>query len=213
MVVALSCSDQQQESDQKLKGERPNLVLILADDMCYSDIGSYGGEINTPNIDKLAHNGLRFTNFYNTARCSPPRASLLTGLYPHQAGVGKLVYREYGGSYQGYINKQSVTLAEELQESGYKTMMSGKWHVGHKEKSHWPVSRGFDRFYGIHVHIDSYYTVLNCCSVYLDGEEHIPPTYDPQNHLHPNEDWYTTDVFTDYGIQFLNEEVMEQDTN
>lgn len=213
VVVTFSCTDQQQESDQKLKGERPNIVLILADDMGYSDIGSYGGEISTPNLDNLAENGLRFTNFYNAARCSPTRASLLTGLYPHQAGVGKLVYRDYGGAYQGYLNKQSVTLAEVLKKAGYKTMMSGKWHVGHKEKSHWPINRGFDRFYGIHIHVDSYYNVLNCCSVYLDGEEQIAPTDNPKNHLNPGEKWYTTDVFTGYGIQFLNKEVKEQNSD
>ncbi len=187
--------------------KRPNIVLILADDMGYSDIGSYGAEIQTPSIDKLADNGLRFTNFYNTARCSPSRASLLTGLYPHQAGVGRLVYRDFGGAYQGYLDEQTVTLAEVLGEAGYKTMMSGKWHVGHQKEEYWPINRGFDRFYGIHIHVDSYFKVLNCCSVYLDGEERIPPTDDPKNHLHPEKDWYTTDAFTDYSIHFLDEEV------
>jgi len=207
MVMAISCTEEVDTSDQKLKGERPNIVLILADDMGYSDLGSYGGEIETPNIDALAERGLRFTNFYNTARCSPSRASMLTGLYSHQAGVARLVYRDYGGAYQGYLNQESVTLAEMLKEAGYKTMMSGKWHVGHKEESHWPVNRGFDRFYGIHEHVDSYYTVLNCCSVYLDGEEHIAPTDDPVNDLHTEKDWYITDVFTDYGIHFLDQEL------
>lgn len=213
ICTAIACTDEEDTSDQKLKGERPNIVLILADDMGYSDLGSYGGEIETPNIDGLGENGLRFTNFYNTARCSPSRASMLTGLYSHQAGVARLVYRDYGGSYQGYLNQESVTLAEVLKEAGYKTMMSGKWHVGHKEESHWPVNRGFDRFYGIHEHVDSYYTVLNCCSVYLDGKEHITPTDNPQENLNPNQDWYTTDVFTDYGINFLNEEVQNSNSD
>lgn len=213
IAAGISCSRQDSSGDQKLKGQRPNIVLIMADDMGYSDLGSYGGEINTPNLDKLAENGLRYTNFYNAARCSPTRASLLTGLYPHQAGVAKLVYRNNGGAYQGYLNKQSVTLAEVLNKAGYKTMMSGKWHVGHKERAHWPVNRGFDRFYGIHIHVDSYYKVLNCCSVYLDGKEHIAPTKDPQNSLHPEKDWYTTDAFTDYGIHFLNEEVRDQQSD
>lgn len=211
LAVAISCSDQRKKNT--IKGERPNIVIILADDLGYSDIGSYGGEINTPNLDQLSDNGLRFTNFYNNARCSPSRASLLTGLYPHQAGVARLVYRDHGGAYQGYLNRESVTLAEMLRESGYKTMMSGKWHVGHKEEAHWPVNRGFDRFYGIHIHVDSYYKVLNCCSVYLDGEELTPPTNDPVNHLRPDEDWYTTDVFTDYGIHFLNEVVQEKESD
>lgn len=190
--------------------KKPNIVLILADDLGYSDIGAYGGEINTPNLDKLAYEGLRFTNFYNAVRCCPTRASLLTGLYPHQAGVGMMVYHNRGGSYQGFLNKSSVTLAEVLKEAGYKTMMSGKWHVGHKEESQWPTGRGFDRFYGIHIHVDSYWKVLEHCDVYLDGKLHIPATNDPKNDLHPEKEWYTTDVFTDYGIHFLNEEVADK---
>lgn len=209
MATAIACTDAEDGSDQELKGERPNIVLFLADDMGYSDLGSYGGEIKTPNLDGLAENGLRFTNFYNTARCSPSRASMLTGRYPHQAGVARLVYRDYGGAYQGYLNRESVILAEVLNEAGYKTMMSGKWHVGHKKEEQWPVNRGFDRFYGIHEHVDSYYTVLNCCSVYLDGKEHIAPTDNPENDLYPDKDWYTTDAFTDYGIRFLDEEVQD----
>ena len=189
---------------------RPNIVLILVDDMGFSDLGCYGGEINTPNIDALAYEGLRFTNFYNTGRCCPTRASLLTGLYPHQAGVGRMVYNNYGGAYQGFLNNQAVTLAEVLGPAGYKTMMSGKWHVGH-QPGQWPTDRGFERFYGIHIHVDSYYKVLKGCDVYLDGELLIPETDDPVNHLFPENDWYTTDVFTDYAIQFLNEESKDSD--
>ena len=189
---------------------RPNVVLILADDLGYSDVGAYGGEIRTPHLDQLAYDGIRFTNFYNAARCCPTRASLLTGLYPHQAGVGMMVYHNRGGSYQGFLNRSSVTLAEVLREAGYKTMMSGKWHVGHKEVSQWPTSRGFDRFYGIHIHVDSYWKVLENCDVYLDGKLHIPATDDPKNDLYPEKDWYTTDVFTDYGIHFLNQEVVDK---
>lgn len=189
---------------------RPNIVLILADDMGYSDLGCYGGEINTPNIDSLAYNGVRFTNFYNAARCCPTRASLLTGVYPHQAGVGRMVYGDFGGAYQGYLNRTSVTLAEVLKSAGYKTMMSGKWHVGHKEASQWPTSRGFDRFYGINIHVDSYWKVLQGCDVYLDGKLHIPATENPKNDLNPEQDWYTTDVFTDYGMHFLDQEVVQK---
>jgi len=191
--------------------QRPNILLILADDMGYSDIGCYGGEIQTPALDQLAAGGLRFTNFYNAARCCPTRASLLTGLYPHQAGVGLMVYGpDRGGGYRGFLNRNSVTLAEVLQRAGYKTMMSGKWHVGHRE-GQWPTDRGFERFYGIHIHVDSYYKVLEGCDVYLDGELHIPDTSHPVNQLRPAQDWYTTDVFTDYALHFLDEEVAEQE--
>jgi len=203
-ILCLGCSN------DAAKDDRPNILLILVDDMGFSDLGCYGGEIHTPNIDALAHQGLRFTNFYNTGRCCPTRASLLTGLYPHQAGVGRMVYNNYGGAYQGYLNNQAVTLAEVLRTAGYKTMMSGKWHVGH-QAGQWPTDRGFDRFYGIHIHVDSYYKVLKGCEVYLDGELLIPETADPQNHLFPDQDWYTTDVFTDYAMHFLSEEPPNSD--
>ena len=201
MILGFSCASED---------NRPNIVVILVDDMGFSDLGCYGGEIKTPNIDALAYEGLRFTNFYNTGRCCPTRASLLTGLYPHQAGVGRMVYNNYGGSYQGFLNNQAVTLAEVLGPAGYKTMMAGKWHVGH-QPGQWPTDRGFERFYGIHIHVDSYYKVLKGCDVYLDGEMLIPETDDPVNHLFPDNDWYTTDVFTDNAIQFLNEESKDSD--
>ncbi len=186
-------------------GKKPNILLILADDMGYSDIGCYGGEINTPNIDKLARDGVRFTQFYNAARCCPTRASLLTGLYPHQAGVGDMVYRNQGPAYLGYLNNSTVTLAEVLKEAGYKTLMSGKWHVGHKEETQWPSHRGFDRFYGIHIHVDSYYKVLENCDVYLDDKIQTPFTDNPVNEINPGLEWYTTDVFTDYALKFIDE--------
>jgi len=129
---------------------RPNIVLIMVDDMGYSDIGCYGGEIRTPNLDKLAAGGVRFTQFYNAARCCPTRASLLTGLYPHQAGMGGMVTTGGAkpGAYQGYLNDRCVTIAEVLREAGYSTLMSGKWHVG-EERPNWPVDRGFDKYYGL----------------------------------------------------------------
>ncbi|MBT4139234.1 MAG: sulfatase-like hydrolase/transferase, partial [Candidatus Latescibacteria bacterium] len=133
---------------------RPNILLILNDDMGFSDIGCYGGEVQTPNLDRLASNGLRFTQFYNTARCCPTRASILTGLHPHQASVGHMMNdRGYEG-YRGDLNFQSVTIAEALKTAGYSTYMSGKWHITrHTEddgpKHSWPRQRGFDRFFGI----------------------------------------------------------------
>ncbi len=184
--------------------DRPNIVLIMADDMGFSDIGCYGGEIPTPNIDALAADGVRFTQFYNTGRCCPTRASLMTGLYPHEAGVGHMVYNNKGVGYLGYLNDQCVTIAEVLGDAGYHTMMTGKWHVGH-QPGQWPTDRGYSRFYGIHIHVDSYFKVLRGCPVFHNGELVIPPTADPQNTLHPDQEWYTTDVFTDWSLKFLDE--------
>jgi arylsulfatase A-like enzyme len=184
--------------------DRPNIVLIMADDMGYSDIGCYGGEINTPNIDALAAGGLRFTQFYNTGRCCPTRASLMTGLYPHEAGLGHMVYADRGPGYHPFLNRRSVTIAEVLRDSGYRTMMTGKWHVGH-QKGQWPTDRGFERFYGIHIHVDSYFKVLQGCPVYHDDKLVIEPTANPENTLHQDQEWYTTDVFTDWSLKFLDE--------
>lgn len=144
-----------------MKANRPNIILILADDMGYSDIGCYGSEIATPNIDRLSANGVSFTQTYNCARCCPSRASLLTGLYPHQTGVGHMVANLGHSSYQGYLNDRCVTLAEVLRSGGYRTLMCGKWHVGGgydaKNPATWtpgdeghpiPTTRGFERFYG-----------------------------------------------------------------
>ena len=186
------------------KEKQPNIILILADDMGYSDIGCYGGEIETPNLDRLAAGGLRFIQFYNAARCCPTRASLLTGLYPHQADVGHMVYKDEGPGYRGRLNQNCVTLAEVLKTAGYHTMMAGKWHVGHK-KGVYPSDRGFDRFYGIHIHVDSYFKVLRGCPVFLNGTQLIAPTADPANTLAPKQEWYTTNVFTDYALKFLDE--------
>lgn len=184
--------------------ERPNIVLIMADDMGYSDVGCYGGEINTPNIDQLAAGGLRFTQFYNTGRCCPTRASLMTGLYSHESGVGHMVYQDRGDGYHPFLNKQCVTIAEVLRDAGYRTMMSGKWHVGH-QKGQWPTDRGFEHFYGIHIHVDSYFKVLPGCPVYHNDKLVLTPTTDPVNQLHPEQPWYTTDVFTDWSLKFLDE--------
>lgn len=137
--------------------ERPNIVLIMSDDMGYSDIGAYGGEVNTPNLDQLAAQGLKFTQFYNMARCCPTRASLMTGLYPHQTGIGHMtntpndfeLHDHDIAEYRGFLNNTSVTLAEVLKAAGYSTLMTGKWHLGIRDKRKWPLQRGFDKFYGI----------------------------------------------------------------
>lgn len=125
------------------RGESPNIVVILVDDMGFSDIGCYGSEIATPELDKLAAGGLRFTQFYNTARCCPTRAALLTGLYSHQTGVGHMTEDRVSPGYRGRLNDECVTLAEALRPAGYFTAMTGKWHVG-QNHGVTPWGRGFE---------------------------------------------------------------------
>ena len=187
-------------ADQK----QPNIVVIMADDAGFSDFGCYGGEIETPVLDKLAANGLRFSQFYNTGRCCPSRAALLTGLYQHQAGMGHMTKDRGLPSYSGTILPNVPTLAERLRQGGYRTMMTGKWHLGTEPKQS-PIARGFDRFYGTRNFIDSYFTVLEHCPVFLDDKIVLPGTETPVNHLHPDQEWYTTDVFTDYALHFMDE--------
>src|SRR5215510_10625196 len=154
---------------------RPNIVVILVDDMGWSDIGSYGGEIPTPNLDALAAKGVRFTQFYNTARCSPSRASLLTGLYPHQAGMGHLdnIVREGSSGTTGRLNEHCVTMAEVLREAGYFTAMAGKWHLGQQHGTP-PWQRGFMRSlnsrYG-EIYFPKEQTRPGTENLYLNGQE------------------------------------------
>ncbi len=149
---------------------QPNIILILADDMGFSDIGCFGSEIATPNLDRLAAGGARFSQMYSFARCCPSRAALLTGLYPQQAGVGHMVNNRGTRAYQGYLRDDAVTIAEVLKGAGYQTMMSGKWHVGGYlpalEPETWqpgsdgfpsPLTRGFDRFFGTLVGAGSFF--------------------------------------------------------
>ncbi len=183
---------------------RPNVVIIFADDLGYSDIGCFGGEIETPNLDRLAENGVRFSQFYNTARCCPARASLLTGLYPHQAGVGFMVYRNYGEGYRGNLNDHCVTFGEVLDSAGYQTMMVGKWHSGHVPESR-PEARGFGHFTGIYPHIDSYWKVLSNCDIYRDKKIFISAQEEPLNPYHPDQEFYTTDFFTDVALDYVDQ--------
>lgn len=177
--------------------KRPNILVILTDDMGYSDIGCYGSEIRTPNIDKLANNGVRFTHFYNTARCSPTRASLLTGLYPHQAGMGHLANSNYDEEgYRNDLSRNAVTMAEVLKSAGYSTYMAGKWHIckdisPNGDKSNWPLQRGFQRFFG----------TLNGSGSYYD-----PGTLVSNNtFVAPGKDFYYTNAISDTTVKFIRE--------
>jgi arylsulfatase A-like enzyme len=180
---------------------RPNILVILADDMGFSDLGCYGSEIQTPNLDAMAREGVRFTQFYCAARCCPSRASLLTGLHPHQAGMGGMVSSATKparpGPYQGYLNKKCVTIAEVLKGAGYRTYMSGKWHVG-EAPDHWPRKRGFDRYFGLISGASSYWELLKGKRARAMALDDAPFTPDPGT-------FYMTDAFTDHAIQCIEE--------
>ncbi len=185
--------------------DRPNILLIMADDMGFSDIGCYGSEISTPNLDQLANGGLRFTQFYNTARCCPTRASLLSGLYPHQAGVGWMMTDNNLEGYRGELNRNCVTIAEALRPAGYRTYMTGKWHVtkhvrptNEAEKSNWPLQRGFDRFYGTIHGAGSFYDPN---SLTRDNEP-LSPFADKE---YQPEQYYYTDAISDHAARFVQE--------
>lgn len=177
---------------------RPNFVLIMVDDMGFSDLGCYGGEIETPNLDSLAATGIKFKQFYNNGRCCPTRAALLTGIHPHQAGIGHMTETPEVPSplqdepYQGYLNEQCVTIAEVLKDSGYHTLMTGKWHLGYHRKETWPLQRGFDKFFGIISGASHYFNP--------DGKRGLTLMNDP---VEAPDGFYVTDAFTDYGIDFI----------
>ena len=182
---------------QNSASARPNIIFILADDMGYSDIGCYGSEVDTPNLNALAEGGLRFSSFYNNPRCCPSRASLMTGLYSHQVGFA-LMADNYGEcpypAYKGDLSDNCVTLAEALRPSGYRTAMTGKWHLTPpmmQSKHNWPMQRGFERFFG---------TIAGACSYYdpatlTDGNEHI----------RAGKDFYYTDAIGDHAAQYIDE--------
>ena len=179
--------------------QRPNVLVILADDLGYSDLGAYGGEIPTPNLDRLAKAGARFEKCYNSARCCPTRASLITGLHPHEAGIGDFVSAKpapkRGPAYAGHLLDDNITIPELLKQSGYGTWMVGKWHMG----SPGPIRRGFDAYYG-----------------YKNLQAHSEDQWDPAAYVRlpagtaaelsyaPGK-FYVTDVFTDYALEFLRQ--------
>ena len=185
-----------------LAADKPNIVVILVDDMGFSDIGCYGSEIPTPNLDALAANGLRFTQFYNTARCCPTRASLLTGLYPHQAGVGHMTDDKGVPGYAGRLNDKCVTIAEVLKPAGYFTAMSGKWHVG-QNYGVTPWGRGFDRSLNAAAG-GFYFPESDKAKLFLNGEEIA--SNDPRL----PQGWYSTDLWTTFGLKFIDEALAEK---
>jgi arylsulfatase A-like enzyme len=198
---------------------RPNFVVILADDMGFSDLGCYGGEARRPNVDALAASGLRYTQAYNAARCCPSRAALMTGVHPHQAGIGWMTFGglasssspgswismiEQRGPYQGFLNDSCVTIADVPGAAGYRTMLSGKWHLGGDVKPAdlhlfdpsspgppvTPLERGFDEFWGLFGGAASYYRPR----ILMDGERVIEVEAP---------DFYLTDAITDHAIDMI----------
>lgn len=194
--------------------ERPNIIVILADDMGFSDIGAYGGEIETPNLDTLAAGGIKFSNFYNSARCCPTRATLMTGLHPHQTGIGwmtnppntfKYDHGPEFPSYRGHLHRRCVTMAEVLKENGYATMLAGKWHLGMNKQDRWPLQRGFEKFYGSLAGATNFF--------YPEAPRGITEGNQPIENPASTTDrrYYTTDAFTDNAIGFINEEKSAED--
>ncbi len=171
----------------------------MGDDMGYSDIGCFGGEVLTPNLDGLASNGIRYAHFYNSARCCPTRASLLTGLYPQQAGVGHMMNDRGTPAFHGDLSRQAVTIAEVLKGAGYATYMSGKWHVTpyledrvrDHPRHNWPTNRGFDRFFG---------TIKGAGSLYDPSSLAYQDSF-----IAPTQDFYYTDAISDFAVRCIEE--------
>ena len=182
---------------------RPNIVVILADDMGFSDIGCFGGEIVTPHLDALAANGLRFTQFYNTARCCPTRASLLTGLYPHQAGVGHMLENTGRPGYTGGLKSTCRTIGGIARSAGYRTYAVGKWHVTNSTAAdgphaNWPLKRGFDRFYGTIHGAGSFFDPSSLVRDDTMISAYGDPEYKPET-------YYYTDAISDHAGRFIRE--------
>lgn len=178
--------------------QRPNIVLIIADDLGFSDLACYGSQVRTPRLDQLAQGGVRFAQFYNAGRCCPTRASVLTGLYPHQAGVGHMLEDWKPPGYTTGLNERCATIAELLGDAGYRCYHVGKWHVGgvggERPGRNHPLNRGFHRAYGT----GGGGNFFKPTPLYLDDQP-----------LEPGENYYTTDAFTDYAVQFLAEHKRE----
>lgn len=200
LCAMLACSS--------IAAQRPNILLIMGDDIGFSDLGCQGGEAKTPVLDNLAANGVRLTQFYNTARCCPTRAALLTGLYPHQAGIGHMNHRDMGyDGYRGNLNSNCVTIAEVLRASGYRTYMCGKWHVTRfynrtDDPSQWPVQRGFEKFYGTLQGSGSFFDPSSLCR----QNDYITPFTDPD---YKPDRFYYTDAISDNAVLYLKQHQAE----
>jgi len=190
------------------KKDLPNIILIMVDDMGFSDLGYHGGEIQTPNLDFLAKNGVKYSNFYNSGRCCPTRASLMTGLHPHQTGIGWMTHTRHNlkhlkkftsDAYQGHLNRQCATIADVLKQNGYATYATGKWHLGLFEKDDWPLQRGFDKYFGCLRGHTLCFQPDKQCPIYSGNELVTRPKSTT------DEAFYTTDAFTDHGLEFIKE--------
>ena len=184
----------------RVQYDQPNIIVIMADDMGYSDLSCYGGEIQTPHIDSLATNGVRFTGFKNTARCTPSRASLLTGRYAHAVGVGAMSTDENLPGYRGQLSQDAPTMAEILKPHGYATGIVGKWHQTYTGASDqeqlFPLDRGFDSFYGTWWGAKDYFSP----QYMMRDSEHISGVVYP-------EDYYLTDELSAEAIEFVEAQI------
>jgi arylsulfatase A-like enzyme len=179
----------------------PHILVILADDMGYSDLGCFGSEIETPHLDALAEVGIRFTHFYNSSRCCPTRGALLTGQYPHQVGMGCMVDwppEAPAGPYQGYLPAGQTTLASALAPAGYGCYMVGKWHLG-EDKAHWPRQHGFDRYFGLISGASSYFELIK------NQPRERKMAHDDQRWEPPAEGFYMTQAFSDSAVQWIEQ--------
>ena len=184
--------------------KRPNIIIAMADDMGWSDIGCYGAEIDTPNLNTLAEGGLRFTQFYNTGRCCPTRATLLSGTYAHQAGIGHMMSNRNLPGYRGDLNQNVRTIAEVMKTAGYATYMAGKWHVTPKiqpggPRNNWPRQRGFDRFYGT---IHGAGSFFDPNSLTRENTQVSPLT---DEGYRPKGTYYYTDAISDHAARYIRE--------
>ena len=187
---------------------RPNIIVVLVDDMGYSDPGFMGGDIRTPTLDRLARQGVLMPQFYNTAKCSPSRVALLTGQYAHTAGMGGNIAGRHApprpaGPYQGVLSTATPTIAEVLREAGYQTHMTGKWHVGEHEP-HWPTRRGFDRYFGLVSGASSYYELIT------DQPRERILANDTVRWTPPAQGFYMTDAFADSASAFIDRHARTQ---
>ena len=205
LLGMLACS-----TPAKPPPELPNIILILADDMGYSDIGCFGSEIRTPHLDRLAAEGVRLSSFYNNARCCPSRAALLTGRYPHQVGVGGMTDINVSiPEYQGYFNEQTVTIADVLREAGYATYLSGKWHVG-EEPAHWPLRHGFDHCFSLIQGAASYFDFLPYRNERWPPGNDLTVVRDNKPVDLRDTSFYATDLYTDEAFRLLDEHKSEK---